>query len=175
MDEKLIITKYDIYSNSSNIPQVEYTMYNNNGKQLNMTLCNDCNNEISFPLSNIDFELVDELLNHDINLFNVSDSFYTDICYTNPIKGNDLTLIERRNFLLYVYNHEVCEEGCIYKKINLTTHKSTCSCNNKQSIEINKRSRSINIFEHKVTSLYNMLKCYKLFFVWHNIFDNIGF
>ena len=88
----MTIVKYDIYPNDSNIPQVEYTLYNSKGKQLNMTLCSDLNNEISFPLKNIDFELIEQLLNQGIDIFNKSNSFFIDICYVNPVKGHDLSL-----------------------------------------------------------------------------------
>ena len=67
------------------------------------------------------------LTGQNIDVFNLSSSFYNDICYhfDSPL-GKDIALKDRIH--LYFPNITLCEDGCQTKGVNLTSLKSICEC-----------------------------------------------
>ena len=118
----------------------------------------------------VNYEALLFLLNQNIDIFNPSDAFYTDICYdfVSPFE-KDLTLKDR---LLTIFpNITLCENGCENKGINLTEMKAQCTCkfhdivNNK----IFKENVLINSVTDEILQLITqnnleVLKCYKYSF-----------
>ena len=108
-------------------------------------------------------------LNQNINIFNTSDAFYTDICYdfVSPFE-KDLTLKDR---LLTIFpNISLCENGCENKGINLTEMKANCTCKFHDLInnKIFKENVLINSATDEILQLISqnnleVLKCYKCF------------
>ena len=98
-------------SNSKSlINQVEYQAYDGNNKTfLNLSLCEDANIEIFYSIKNKsledffdDFSLAKNFEKSGIDIFNINDSFFNDICYPYSESDNDLILedrIEDINFL----------------------------------------------------------------------------
>jgi len=66
------------------------------------------------------FDFILYLTKQNINVFNLTDVFYTDICYhfDSPI-NKDIALNDR--ILLSFPNISLCEEGCSIKGVNLTS------------------------------------------------------
>ena len=121
------------------------------GKKLpSKELCQDDNiivvNNILYKLDknkvNLDFILY--LTKQNINVFNLTDVFYTDICYhfDSPI-NKDIALNDR--ILLCFPNISLCDEDCLIKGVNLTSLKSICEC--KFSDIINNKIFGSNIIE----------------------------
>ena len=81
---------------------------------------------------NLDFILY--LAGQNIDIFNLSSVFYTDICFhfDSPI-DKDIALKDR--ILLCFPNVTLCENNCQIKGVNLTSLKAMCECpfNNKLS------------------------------------------
>ena len=111
------------------------------------------------------------LTDQNINIFNLSDEFYTDICYCfESPNGKDIPLKDRiKNFYP---NITLCEDGCYSKGVNLDTMESICECKfndliKNDIIENNALlSNSIGeIVDILGSSNLNVLKCYK------NVFD----
>ena len=76
---------------------------------------------------NINFKLQMSLVEQGINIFDLNDPFYKDICYDfdNPGK-RDIALRDR---VKQAYpNAILCEEGCLNKGINLGDMTATCDC-----------------------------------------------
>ena len=75
-----------------------------------------------------DMESLFFLTNQNINIFNLSSEFYTDICYhfKSPVEGKDIALKDR--IRLYFPNVTLCEDGCKIKGVNLTSFKANCEC-----------------------------------------------
>ena len=73
------------------------------------------------------YETQTSLTAQGINIFDVSDPFYTDICYDfdNPIK-KDIPLNDRIKDIFP--NASLCDDGCQYKGINLADMTTTCDC-----------------------------------------------
>ena len=122
------------------------------------------------------------LTEQDINVFNLSGAFYSDLCYHFKSSINkDIALKDR--FLLFYPNITLCENGCHIKGINLTTFKGICEC------KFNNLMNSMNVLEHN--ALYEnsfgqiqniisetnieVVKCYKDLFNPKYIISNLGF
>ena len=107
------------------------------------------------------------LTGQNINVFNLSDEFYTDICYCfESPNGKDIPLKDRiKNFYP---NITLCEEGCFCKGVNLETMESICECKfniliNNEIIDNNALlSNTIGeVADILASSNLNVLKCYK--------------
>ena len=92
--------------------------------------------------SKVNLEFILYLTKQNIDVFNLSSVFYTDICFhfDSPI-DKDIALKDR--ILLCFPNVTLCENGCYIKGVNLTDLKALCECT------INNILGSI-IFYHKV-------------------------
>ena len=73
------------------------------------------------------YEAQTSLTSQGINIFDLNDPFYKDICFDfdNPLK-KDIPLNDR---IKYFYpDADLCDEGCSYKGINLDDMTTTCDC-----------------------------------------------
>ena len=110
--------------------------------------------EISYPLKNYFNEnslvnkrnsenLLDNIKNiyenyPEVELSNISDPFYNDICFLfTSDQGTDMTLNDRRNE--YYVNSSLCEKNCTIIKIinNDLNPRALCNCNIKTSVLFN--------------------------------------
>ena len=117
--------------------------------------------------SDVDLNSALFLAKQNINIFNISDEFYTDICFhfESP-NGKDVPLADR--IKTYFPNITLCDSQCTCKGVNLTTMESICECKfndlmNSQLIEEN--ALFSNAIEEIVDLLGSsnllVLKCYK--------------
>ena len=77
--------------------------------------------------SNQNFEIQSSLTDQGINIFDLNDPFYTDLCYDfeNPY-DRDIPLSER---ISTIYpDVELCDEGCQMDGIDLDTMTASCNC-----------------------------------------------
>ena len=73
------------------------------------------------------YEMQSSLTDQGINIFDVNDPFYTDLCYDfdNKLK-KDIPLNDRIKDIFP--NASLCDEGCQYTGINLEDMTATCDC-----------------------------------------------
>jgi len=130
--------------------------------------------------SNVDLNSVLFLAQQDINIFNLSDEFYTDICYNyvSP-NGKDVPLSDR--IKAFYPNITLCESGCICKGVDLDSLESICECKfndlmRNEYIEDNVLlSNTIGeVFDLIRSSNLIILKCYKGIFKKENIVKSYG-
>ena len=103
-----------------------------------------------------------------INIFDLNDPFFTDICYDydNPLK-KDIALKDRVKDMYP--NVSLCDEGCQYKGINLEDMTSTCDCkfnditNNALENEIMNEAFG-DVFDLISSSNIMVFKCFKYIF-----------
>ena len=114
--------------------------------------------------SGVDFDSALFLAEQNIDIFNISDAFYTDICFhfISP-NGKDIPLKDR--VLTYYPNVSLCDEGCDIKGVNLTTMESICECKLNDILNFGNNALVENAFG-EVTDLisssnFMVLKCYK--------------
>ena len=117
-----------------------------------------------YPEINIDHAKFFE--NQDINIFNSSDVFYTDLCfyYESP-NGKDVPLKER--ILLFYPNVTLCDDSCNNIGVNLTSMKAICKCTLRDLLnEAKDATKLLGLdFSDLVDSLsIDVIKCYKTVF-----------
>jgi len=143
----LLIAILDKYMENRN-PITSYYLFNPiNGQRINATeICKNENivmkeNVLSFP--GIDPSIVQFFADQNINVFNISDKFYSDICmhYISP-NNKDIPL--KLRFQIYFPNISLCDESCISKGVDLKTMESICYC---PFTDFNKDSFFGSIFE----------------------------
>ena len=118
--------------------------------------------------TNNDIDSIINLAKQNINIFNLSNEFFNDICYQFESPANkDITLKDR---ILYYYpNISLCDNDCYIQDINLTSLKAICECkyNNKNKNILFGNNllvqSQIGVIESLITETnIEILKCYKL-------------
>ena len=160
---------------SSTSSQIEYKIYNNNNNiELSKKPCENLKTNV---IVNIPEEYADNLTKaknlydkYGINVYDINDPFFTDVCYEFTAENNKDIILEDR-IKVYYQNVSYCEEGCELININTETLQANCSCDVKTDF-LN------NIFDNSVTGDYlemindanfKVIKCYK------NVFDSKHF
>ena len=94
------------------VNQVEYQVYDDNKTKLDLSICNDSNIQIFFALkeNSLDIDIISFFKNKGIDIFNIKDSFFTDICqsFSDPKKQNDIVLEDRIKEIFQ--NFSVCND-----------------------------------------------------------------
>ena len=162
---------------SSLINNIGYQAYDDNKNVLNLSLCNDTNIKIFYLIksnSSINISFISSFRDLNYDLLNINDSFFKDICISYSDKKNDVVLKDRVTD--FYQNYSVCDEGCSYNESNLELMIITCDCKVKENLTSNISSLDlIKKDDIKKSSIFEIAKCYKLFFSWENKINNIGF
>ena len=157
------------------INQVEYQAYVDNDTPLNLSICNDAKIQVFYAIKNnslIDFISADSFKDLGVDIFNIHDSFFNDICEPYSESNNDIILEDRiKDFF---QNYSLCEEGCTYNEIDLENKIISCDCKVKSSVTTEVNSASLEEAEGSSTN-FEVVKCYKLVFSLEGKLDNIGF
>ena len=113
------------------------------------------------------YEVQTSLTDQGINIFDLNDPFYNDICYDfdNPLE-KDIPLNDR---IKDIYpNATLCDDGCQYEGINLEDMTATCNCKFNDIINnaLIKDNEILNNMMGEVLDLINssnilVLKCFK--------------
>ena len=151
-------------------PQISYFLYHpDTGKQLDVSICSGTKIAIRtslFDNSKVDEELVKYFSKLNINIFDINDPFFTDICLNFSKDGKDVPLNDR--IKLYFQNVSLCEDGCIYVGINFETYEVECSCDASgpnTDFDINKilldNPLTNEVFGFIKNSNLSVLKCFK--------------
>ena len=155
------------------INKVEYQAYDHNKKALNLSFCDDVRISYSIKSSSL-FDLLSANSFKDlgIDIFNIKDSFFTDVCHSYSNSKNDLTLKDRIRDIFQ--NFSLCEEDCSYENVDLKNMIVTCNCEVKNNLSISEIKE--NFFQYKdKSSNFQIIKCYNLVFSLKGKKFNIGF
>ena len=176
-----IITFVQIEINNTNdkslINKIEYEAYNENNEKFDLSDC-DKNIQISYLLksnTSLDISSINSFKDLNIDIFNIKDKFFTDICmpYSNNSK-DDIVLEDR--IIDFFQNYTLCEENCLFEEIDLDLKTIICNCSVKTNISIIEPSAVLEQLEDIENSMaFEIIKCYKLFLSWENKNINIGF
>ena len=158
--------------------QVEYAVFDDKKQKLDLTVCENDKIEINYAISNktkLDFEEISNYLDIGVDVFNIKDNFFNDICYPYSENNSDIILQDRISDIYQ--NYSLCDNNCEYNKINLTTKTVSCTCKIKEEVETVKpelKFDKIYLDLFSETS-FGVIKCYNLVFRLDNKFKNIGF
>ena len=118
-----------------NNPTTLYSFYHPiSGEKLDAeTICQDVsitvyeNLDSFFDKSNPNYNSMKFLTDQNINIFDLNDPFYTDICYDFESPTNkDIPLKDRVS--VFYPNVTLCDEGCTNKGVNIEDMTSICDC-----------------------------------------------
>ena len=105
-----------------------------------------------------------EINQKSIDVFDSSDPFYNDICFTfsSEINGEDVTLKDKRKE--YYVNITFCESNCEYSHFDYVKMKVICDCQHLSQIddfELLSFSNLKNAFiTHLINFNYKVIKYY---------------
>ena len=181
--EDLIIGIIDSYFNGNNSnsknPETTYAFFHpEKGYNLNASdICKDIKIKMEENILSIidDNKTILFFAGQNVNIFNISNEFYTDICfYFESWNNKDVVLKDRIN---YIYpNITLCDSDCKNIGINLTSLTAICECSFRDLLDISALDKdwiSDNILVneainkiHELISLLNLevMKCYKTIF-----------
>ena len=176
-----ILTILQLEINNTNdkslINKVEYQVYYNGNLSLDLSLCNDKNIKMFYAIKDnnlIDINSVADFQKSGIDIFNINDSFFIDICYSYSDSNNDLVLEDRIKDIYL--NYTLCEEGCTYIEFNVENKLISCDCKVKTNISTDELS--LNLLQYDdidIDSNFGIIKCYNLVFSLKGKLKNIGF
>ena len=77
--------------------------------------------------SKINFNDLQEMANQDINIIDLNDPFYNDICFHYKSKFNKDVPLEDR-VLIYYPNISLCDDGCELEAVYIKNWTAKCNC-----------------------------------------------
>jgi len=157
--------------------KIEYAVFDENKKRLNLSVCKNEKIEIHYQLSEtkVNQTKVNYYSKLGIDVFDIKNEFFHDICYPYSEGNSDMVLKDRISDIYE--NYSMCEINCEYNGINYSRNTIICKCDVKTKINLNTdplylNQMVINTFKY---SNLEVIKCYKLVFNFKNKLDNIGF
>ena len=157
------------------INQVEYQAYDGNKTLLDLSICDDINIQVIHSIKNkslIDLDTANYFKQSGIDIFNINDSFFNDICEPYSDSDDDLILEDRIRDIYQ--NYSLCEDGCSYDKIDLDNLTISCECKVKDNISTVITPINVEHSEGSSTN-FELIKCYNLVFSSDGKLNNIGF
>ena len=160
---------------------IKYFIYDDNMQELDLSLCSELNTHIHYAIKNnskLDISSISEFKENGVDLLNIKDRFFNDLCYSYSDSENDMILEDRIKYLYQ--NYSLCESGCTYDYLDIENMNIACNC----KIQGNDNTSSFNqtsfIFQQpRETSFFDsnigVVKCYNLVFSLYNKANNIGF
>ena len=181
LSQSSILTVYQIeivnLIENSLINNVEYAVFDENKDRLDLSVCENEKIEINYQIdsSKINKTKIDYYSDLGVDIFDIEDEFFNDICYSYSENDADIILIDRVNEIYQ--NYSVCESNCEYDKINLTENLVTCQCSIKTSADIKEKPFRLDAIIRNSFEDTNLavVKCYNLVFSIKNKSKNIGF
>ena len=175
-----IITFFQIELDNPNsqslINQIEYKVYDDQKKELNLSICNNSNIKIYYKMKNntvLDYSKINSFKDSGVDIFDINDDFFNDICKSYSDSGNDLILEDRIKTIYQ--NYSLCEEGCEFNEIFLENKTVSCECKVKDNITLTISKINMDFIKGISNNNYEIIKCYDLVFSPNGKMKNIGF
>ena len=177
-EEILTFLKIEIYNNkdASLVNQVEYQVYDDNKTLLDLSVCNDVEIQIYYSLkdNSLDIDYISSFKDSGVDILNINDSFFNDICHPYSDSNDDLVLEDR---IKYIYqNYSLCDGDCIYNEFNIQYNTILCDCKVKSNLSTDESQLNLEQFDDiEIESNFGLIKCYELVFSLKGKLNNIGF
>ena len=181
IDESRIITFLQLEIMNKNdkslVNQVEYQAYDDNKTLLDLSICNNEDIQIYYSIkqnSSIDLSSLTLFNELDIDILNIQDKFFNDICFPFSNNDNDIVLSDR--IIDFYQNYSLCDDGCTYNKVDIKLMIINCNCSVKTNIStVEPMAKLEQLGDIEKSLAFEIIKCYNLFFSWKNKMKNYGF
>ena len=178
----LILVQVEVNMNEENslTNKIFYSIFDENKNEVDLSICSNDHIKINYKIkdnSPLNTTMVLNFANMGVDILNINDPFFNDICFVFSINNLDVILKDR---IKHIYqNYSYCDSDCTYENINLEKNIISCSCSINHLDNIQKNDASIPIFKQKILgklqeSTFGVIKCYKLVFTKSKL-RNIGF
>ena len=176
------ILQVNLKNNNSKclVDQVEYKVYDENKQEVDLSVCKDVNIKIEYKIQNtslINIEQIKDFKNQGIDIFNIKDVFFNDICYpyTDNNSNSDMILSDRVSDIFQ--NYSVCGDGCEYDSFNVEKQVTNCNCKIKNEVdaEVKEGNFESSIESAFLDSNFGVIKCFNLVFGKEGKLKNSGF
>ena len=135
-----ILTIFQIEISKKNpnslINQVEYAIFDDQANQLNLSVCSEDSIKICYSIVNsslLNISTISHFNENGVDIFNIKDNFFNDICYPYSEGSSDLIIKDRIKDIYQ--NYSLCDSNCEYEKINIQNMTITCNCRVKSKVE----------------------------------------
>ena len=162
------------------VDQVEYKIYDENGEEINLSNCNDLDIIIEYKIKNVfllDVEQISYFKNMDVDIFNLNNEFFNDICfsYSDNDTNSDMILKDRVEDIYQ--NFSICGDGCEYISFNSEKMSANCNCTVKQELSLDPEKGNFKsyIMSAFLDLNFGVIKCYNLVFSFAGKLKNAGF
>ena len=157
--------------------KIEYAVFYGK-KQLELTVCANNEIEINYDISNstlIDYQKINDFSKFGVDILNIKDNFFNDICFPYAENNSDMILKDRISDIYQ--NFSKCDDNCEYKKIDLNLNLITCNCKIKSKINKETEPPRLDsiLLDLLTDSSFGVIKCLSLVLNFHNKSENIGF
>ena len=158
--------------------QIEYKIYNHKKEALNLSLCENIKLQVHYNIKDNSLLNKSMILYYSelgIDIFNLNDSFFNDICYPFSNSNSDIILKDRISDIYQ--NYSLCDNNCEYDFIDIESNTVTCNCEIKKEVNTAVSSPTFNTLVKNIfkDSNIGILKCHDLIFSLKIKLDNIGF
>ena len=174
--------------------EVQIKIYDKSGNKLDLSICKEDIKVMKYigDANELNIDSAKSFSEQGIDVFNVNDDFFNDICQDfNNIDGKDIIINDRRTDIYQ--NATFCQKGCSYYGINYELMAANCICdssllkitsdNNGTYNENKNNEEEILTFKSLTKSIIanlfdfntDVIKCYNLVFNINIFYKNIGF
>lgn len=160
--------------------KVEYKIFDELGQEVNLSICKDVQIQIEYQIkdtSSLDIEKISIFKDKGIDIFNLEDKFFNDICYpySDEESNSDMILSDRVSDIYQ--NYSICGDECKYNSIDLDKMSASCNCNVKQEVntEIPKGNFKTYIKDSFDQFNFRIVRCFNQFFSFKGKVKNYGF
>ena len=108
--------------------------------KLDLSFCQDKYISVNYKIinsSNINKTMIEYFSNLNVDIFDIQDAFFNDICLPFSFSDTDIILRDRINDIYQ--NYSLCEENCEYENIDIETMSVKCTCQVKTEINIERK------------------------------------
>ena len=158
--------------------QIIYTTFDEKLNELDLSVCKDVKTQIHYFIkddSKLNIDKVSNFKNIGVDILNINDDFFTNLCYAFSDSNKDMILEDRIKYIFE--NYSLCEEGCTYNNLDIEQRSISCNCKIKGNIStiinplVFDSGKEISFFDSNI----GVSKCYNLVFSSYNKMNNIGF
>jgi len=160
--------------------QVEYKIYDENGIEINLSICKDVNIIIEYEIKNTSLLNINEISNfkeQGIDIFNIQHEFFNDICYSYSDNNSNSDMILSDRVSDIYQNYSICGEKCEYDSFNIDKLSANCNCKIKEELNSELEKGNFQTYFKKAffKSNFGIIKCFKSVFSIKGKLKNYGF
>ena len=158
--------------------QVEYEILDEEKNRLNLYYCRNVSIIINYKINDdslIDTNLINYYSEKGIDILNIKDDFFNNLCFQYSENSTDIILKDRIKDIYQ--NYSKCDYGCEYKNLDVKSMEISCECQIKENMTLETEEPT---FAEAVTDTFKnsnigVIRCYELLMSFDNIKSNIGF